>query len=282
MAHSHRKTNQNLTLAVVLNLAFFAVELFFGNLFNSKMIIADAIHDLGDAITLAGSLVINKISHRKTTAKYSYGFRRIVIFGAILNSAVILVGSWQIANALIYEFFATHEHGYVNARGILLLSIGGIVVNLIAAWRVYGAKGVLERSVFVHLLEDVLGWVLTFLTSILMWWTGYHWLDRVMSLVVLLIVCWSVFGNLRQIFKLIMVATPSEAEFSKIEKQISKIEGVQKIEKAHYWSLDGEQNIFTARIFIAKGFSKNRIRTSISRILANFSVIDSTIELIEK
>jgi cobalt-zinc-cadmium efflux system protein len=134
----------------------------------------------------------------------------------------------------------------------------------------------------VHLLEDVLGWAISFLASILMWITGYHEIDRIVSILILLIVGWNVLANLWRTFKVMMAATPDEKELKQIKQAISKIEGVVKIENVHYWSLDGEQNIFTARILVMAKSDAQIIRQQVSRILADFLIVDSTIELIEK
>lgn len=283
MAHQHsHKTGRNLTFAIVLNFVFFVIELICGNLFNSKIIIADAIHDLGDVLLLTTSLIIDKVSRKKPTLKFSYGFRRLVVIGALLNAAVLLIGSWQLARWIYFEVAFPNNHPYVNIPGLFWVSLLGIGVNLIAAWRVHGSKGVLEQSVFVHLLEDVLGWAISFLASILMWITGYHEIDRIVSILILLIVGWNVLANLWRTFKVMMAATPDEKELKQIKQAISKIEGVVKIENVHYWSLDGEQNIFTARILVMAKSDAQIIRQQVSRILADFLIVDSTIELIEK
>ena len=168
MQHCHtHKSGRNLTVAILLNLVFFVVELICGNWFNSKIILADALHDLGDVLLLSTSLIMDNVSRRKPTFKYSYGFRRLVIFGAILNSAVLLFGSWQIAKWLYFEVVFSHKHPYVNIPGLLVVSVLGIMFNLIAALRVYGSKNILDKTVFTHLLEDLLGWVLSFLTAVL-------------------------------------------------------------------------------------------------------------------
>lgn len=283
MQHSHtHKSGRNLTVAILLNLLFFVVELICGNWFNSKIILADALHDLGDVLLLLFSLILDKISRKKPTTKYSYGFRRLIVFGAILNSVVLLFGSWQIARWLYYEVAFSHRHPYVNIPGLLIVSVLGIVINLAAAWRVYGSKNVLDKTVFTHLLEDLLGWILSFLTAILIGFTGMHQLDQIVSALILVIVAWSALENVWRIVGILLQATPNEKDLKKIKMQIMKISEVSKIENIHFWSLDGEVNVFTARIFIKKSSDFRGIRHRISKILADYSIVDSTLELIEK
>lgn len=279
--HSH-KSSQNLTTAIMLNVAFFVVEIICGNLFNSKLILADALHDLGDVLILSTSLIFDRISRKKPTAKFSYGFRRLVVFGAILNAAVLLIGSWQMARWLYFEIFFPHRHPFVNVPGLAIVSILGIVVNLVAAWRVYGSKSVLDQAVFVHLLEDLLGWVMGFLTAILIGFTGFHQLDQIVSTLILAIVAWGALANIWRILKILLQATPDEKALEKIRRRISKIQGVIKIENVHFWSLDGEHHVFSARIFVEDLKDSKGVREQVSKILANFEIIDSTIELLEK
>lgn len=279
--HNH-KTNKNLVTAVILNFAFFIIEIICGSLFNSKIIIADALHDFGDVLLLLSSLIIDKISRKKPSLKYSYGFRRLVVFGAILNSIVLLVGVWYMVRVIYYEVFHAHIHPFVNIPGLAIVSILGIVVNLVAAWRVHGSKSILDQTVFAHLLEDLLGWVLSFLTAILIGFTGLHQLDQMVSILVLGIVGWNAISNVWQISKILLQATPDKKALLSIKRQILQIQKVSSIENIHFWTLDGEHHVFSARIFIEDlAFSKD-IRRQISKITANFSIVDSTIELLEK
>ena len=282
MSHSHHiKSGKNLKIAIFLNFAFFVVELICGNIFNSKIILADALHDLGDVLLLLTSLIFDKISRKKPNSKYSYGFRRLVVFGAILNSVVLLVGVSQMIRWIYYEIAFPHKHPFVNIPGLAIVSVLGIVVNLVAAWRVHGSKNILDRTVFVHLLEDLLGWIMSFLTAILIGFTGLHQLDQIVSVLILAIISWGAISNVWKISKIFLQATPNEKDLSKIKQKISKISGISKIENVHFWTLDGEHHIFTARIFVENLNNSKNIRTEISKILPHFGVVDSTIEIIE-
>ncbi len=283
MQHCHtHKSGRNLTVAILLNLVFFVVELICGNWFNSKIILADALHDLGDVLLLSTSLIMDKVSRKKPTFKYSYGFRRLVVFGAILNSIVLLFGSWQIAKWLYFEVVFSHKHPYVNIPGLLAVSVLGIMFNLIAALRVYGSKNILDKTVFTHLLEDLLGWVLSFLTAVLIGFTGLHQLDQIVSVLILMIVVWNALENIWRIVGVLFQAAPDEKDLKTIKIEIMKIPEVKKIDSIHFWSLDGELNVFTARLFIDRSSDLSKIRRVVSRILMEYSIVDSTLELIEK
>ena len=281
MAHNHKKSS-NLPLAIGLNLGFLIAEFFFGTLFSSAAISADAVHDLGDAIVLTITLILNKLSKKKPTSVMSYGYKRFAALGALLNAGVILWLSCTIAISVYYEFTFPHVHPYVNVPGLMIVSIVGILVNLFAAARLYGSKNILDRTVSLHLIEDLLGWTLTFITSVLISFSGLHILDRVASLCILLFISWGAISNAWGVLKILTQRAPSIKKLNKIKKQILAVEGVLKIENIHFWSLDGAEHIFTARIFVSDISRATEIRKKISHFLPDFQIVDSTIEILEK
>lgn len=281
MAHNHKKSS-NLQLAIGLNLGFSIAEFFFGSLFSSAAISADAVHDLGDAILLTITLILNKLSKKKPTSAMSYGYKRFAALGALLNAGVILWLSYTMAISVYYEFTFPHVHPYVNVPGLMIVSIVGILVNLFAAARLYGSKNILDRTVSLHLIEDLLGWILTFITSVLISFSGLHILDRVASLCILLFISWGAISNVWGVLKILTQRAPSIKNLNKIKKQILAIEGVLKIENIHFWSLDGAEHIFTARIFVSDISRATEIRKKISIFLPDFQIVDSTIEILEK
>ncbi len=281
MAHNHKKSS-NLPLAIGLNLGFSIAEFFFGTLFSSAAISADAVHDLGDAILLTITLILNKLSKKKPTSVMSYGYKRFAALGALLNAGVILWLSYTMAISVYYEFTFPHVHPYVNVPGLMIVSIVGILVNLFAATRLHGSKNILDRTVSLHLIEDLLGWILTFITSVLISFSGLHILDRVASLCILLFISWGAISNAWGVLKILTQRAPSIKNLNKIKKQILAVEGVLKIENIHFWSLDGAEHIFTARIFVSDISRATKIRKKISHFLPDFQIIDSTIEILEK
>ena len=217
--HDHENPS-NLPLAICLNLGFSILEFFFGSLFGSAAISADAVHDLGDAILLTIALILNKLSNKKPTSVMSYGYKRFAALGALLNAGVILWLSYTMAISVYYEFAFPHVHPYVNIPGLMIVSIVGILVNLFAAVRLHGSKNILDRTVSLHLIEDLLGWILTFITSILISFSGLHMLDRVASLCILLFISWGAISNSWGVLKILTQRAPSVKKLNKIKKQI--------------------------------------------------------------
>ena len=279
--HNHENPS-NLPLAICLNLVFSVLEFFFGSLFGSVAISADAVHDLGDAILLTITLILNKLSNKKPTSVMSYGYKRFAALGALLNAGMILWLSYTMAISVYYEFTFPHVHPYVNVPGLMVVSIVGILVNLFATTRLHGSKNILDRTVSLHLIEDLLGWILTFITSVLISFSGLHMLHRVASLCILLFISWGAISNAWGVLKILTQRAPSVKKLNKIKKQILAVEGVLKIENIHFWSLNGAEHVFTARIFVNDISKSAKIRKKISHFLPEFQIIDSTIEILEK
>ena len=236
-SHSHVHTS-DLPLAIGLNLGFSIAEFFLGMFLGSAAISADAIHDLGDAILLTFTLVLSKFSDKKPTSIMSYGYKRLSVLGAVLNSFVMLGLSYMMARTLYYEF--------------------------------------------INPFEDLFGWVLTLLTSILISFSGLTILDRIASLFILLFISCSAIMNAWDALKILLQRVPNVKDLNNIKKNILAIEGVVSIKNVHFWSLDGEEHVFTAQI-IVNDFSKNvEIRRKISSFLPDFQIVDSTIEILKK
>jgi cobalt-zinc-cadmium efflux system protein len=233
------------------------------------MILADAIHDAGDAAVLISMFFVDFFSKKSPTKKFNYGFRRLSVIGAVVTSGLILLGSYQLARYVYYEFVNPHFSPYVNVPGLMAVSVVGVLVNFWSAKKLYGSKNLLDKAIFTHMLEDLLGWIMAFLSSILIWVTGFHQIDRVMSLVVLLMVAWSAIDVVVKSVKVLLNSAPSVKEFEKLEQQILALEGALEIENSHFWSLDGEQNVYTARIFIKKGAKIPDLRKEILKIVNN-------------
>ena len=281
--HSHSHVHaSDLPLAIGLNLGFSITEFFLGMFLGSAAISADAIHDLGDAILLTFTLVLSKFSNKKPTSIMSYGYKRLSVLGAVLNSFVMLSLSYMMARALYYEFINPHNHANMNVPGLMAVSVIGILVNLFAALRLHGSKNILDKTVSLHLFEDLFGWVLTLLTSILISFSGLTILDRIASLFILLFISCGAIMNTWGALKILLQRAPNVRDLNKIKKNILAIDGVISIKNTHFWSLDGEEHVFTAQIVVHDPSKNIEIRRKISSFLPDFQIVDSTIEILEK
>lgn len=280
--HGHHHSTENIKSAFFLNLAFTIVEIIGGFYTNSLAIMSDAVHDLGDSLSLGMSWYFQKLSNKSANKKYSYGYGRFSLLGAIINSIVLIVGSVFIISEAIPRIINPE---YADATGMMWLAILGIIVNGIAVLKLKRGSSINERVVSLHLFEDVLGWVAVLIASIIMQFWDVPILDPILSLAIAGYVLFNVYKNIKEAFKIILQGVPNEISSDEIKKQIIlHIDEVGDIHDCHIWTLDGEYHIATIHIRIKeKVFSwqkSKEVKEKIKKLLHdNFHLEHVTLEL---
>lgn len=245
--HHHSSQDGNIRLAFFLNLSFTIIEIIGGYLTNSVAILSDALHDLGDSFSLGLAWYLERFSTKKETAQFSYGYRRLSLLGALINTLILIVGSTFILVEAIPRLFAPEE---TNATGMLALALLGILVNGIAAYRVSGNSGLNAKVVSWHLFEDLLGWVVVLIGSLIMMFVDAPIIDPLLSVGITIYVIWNVLKYLRQTAKIFLQAVPDGVDLSLLEANIAAIAPVQSVHHMHLWSLDGDENVLTAHVVL--------------------------------
>ena len=174
--HSH-DGESNIGIAFLLNISFTIIELIGGYMTNSVAIISDAVHDFGDSISLGMAWYFQKISKREKTDKYTYGYKRFSLLGAIINSIVLVVGSIYIISEAVPRLFSPQE---TSAKGMFALAIVGIIINGAAVLKTRTGDSINERVVSLHMMEDVLGWAAVLVGSVIMHFTGLTIIDPIL------------------------------------------------------------------------------------------------------
>ncbi|MEG1794433.1 MAG: cation diffusion facilitator family transporter [Rikenellaceae bacterium] len=238
--HTHNHTTKNIAVAFFMNLLFAVIELVGGLLTNSIAILSDALHDFGDSLSLALAWYLEKVSKRNTTQKYSYGFKRFSLLGAIINSLILLVGSLIVIYESVNRLINPQE---VEAAGMFWLAIFGVAVNGFVFLRSRKSNSLNERVVALHFLEDVLGWVAVLIASVVMMFVEIPKLDSFLSIAISIYILYNIYHNLNSSIRVILQEVPFGIDIPKIKKEISLIKGVAKVGDVHLWSLDSEYNI---------------------------------------
>ena len=270
---SKENSTKNIRTAFFLNLAFAFVELIGGIMTNSVAILSDAVHDFGDSISLAIAWALQKKSNKAKDDKYSYGYKRFSLLSSVILSGILLVGSILILVEAIGRLFNPQE---VNAQGMLWLAILGIIVNGLAALSVKRGKTLNERAVFLHIMEDVLGWIGVLVISIVMIFVNLPILDPILSISITIWVLYNVYKNLKATFNILLQAFPKNVDVKKLTKEIEAIDNVISIHDLHIWTQDGNSHVMTLHIVAEKNYEtiKNKIR----EIAKTFNIDHVTIE----
>lgn len=277
--HSQHDSSKRMGWAFFLNLSFTIIEFIGGWLTNSTAIMADAVHDLGDSLSIGSAWVLNKLGEKKANQKFTYGYRRLSLLGALINGLVLTAGSIWILNEAIPRLF---DPVMPHTQGMLALAVLGVAVNGYAAYKLSKGKTLNERVLNWHLLEDVLGWVAVFVVALVMQFVEWPILDPLLSIGFTLFILINVIRNLWETAHLFIQGTPDTEELNKIERSLLDLENVESIHHLHLWSLDGEHHVLTAHIRVSSLDTIEEytdLKTSINAVLESNELEHTTIEI---
>lgn len=276
--HHHHDDNSNLKIAFFLNLVFTIIELIGGAYVNSVSIISDAVHDLGDSLSLGTAWFLQVKSKDKADDKYSFGYSRFSLLGALINSVVLIAASIFVVNEAIERIIHPETS---DAKGMLIFALFGIAINGYAAWKMSGGKTLNERVVSWHLLEDVLGWFAVLIVSVVLLFWDIPILDPILSLCITAYILWGVMQRLKETLYIFLQGIPKDVDLVEIATKLEKIENVHSIHHTHVWSLEGEHHVFTTHVKLTKidRFQQYLdVKKSVKSILSHYPFAHYTIE----
>ena len=239
------KTEKNILIAFILNLSFSILELVGGFFTNSVAIMSDAVHDFGDALSIGFSFFLEKKSKSKPDDKYTYGYARFSILGALITTTILTIGSVLVIVGAIDRIANPVE---INYNGMIIFAIFGVIINFLAAYFTKEGDSINQKSVNLHMLEDVLGWVVVLIGSIFMRFTDISLIDSIMSIGVAVFILINSLKNFKEILDLFLVKMPKGLSVEEVKKYLNRIDGIIDVHHIHLWSLDGVSNYATMHI----------------------------------
>ena len=272
------KTEKNILIAFILNVGFSIIEFVGGILTNSVAIYSDAIHDLGDAFSIGVSFFLEKKSKKHPDKKYTYGYARYSVLGGVITTTILLVGSILVIVGAVKRLFNPVE---VNYDGMMIFAILGVVLNFIAALVTKDGDSINQKSVNLHMLEDVLGWLVVLIGSIIMHFTDIKIIDSIMSIGVALFILINALKNLKKVLDLFLEKTPKEIDIDELKKHLLKIKDVEDIHHIHVWSIDGYNNYATMHI-VSKAKDISKVKKEIREELVEHNICHSILETEEE
>jgi cobalt-zinc-cadmium efflux system protein len=282
MDHHHRRTQErisgNIGLAFFLNLCFAGIELIGGLITNSVAILSDAFHDAGDCVSLGVAWYLQKVSGRGRDSRYSYGYRRFSLLGALFISVVLLIGSVFIIKESVARLITPEP---AHAQGMLILSVLGIVINGAAALRMKKGASFNERAIFLHIMEDVLGWMAVLAASVVMLFVDLPIIDPLLSLAICAWVLCNVYKNGKGTLKVFLQEIPEDVDTEKLEAALRALEHVLQIHDLHLWTLDGQQHIMTLHVVIDGNLpaeDRQALKAAIKAVCDGFEIHHVTVE----
>ena len=268
------KTEKNILIAFVLNLAFSIFEFIGGAIVGSVAIVSDAVHDLGDAMSIGASYFLERKSKKQPDEVYTYGYARYSVIGGVITTLVLLFGS----AAVIYNAIARIINPVqINYDGMIIFAVVGALVNLAAAYFTREGDSINQRAVNLHMLEDVLGWVVVLVGAIVMKFTDFALIDPLMSIGVAVFILVNAVRNLKEVMELFLEKMPRSIQINEIKEHVLHIDGVLGIHHIHIWSMDGQKNYATMHV-VANG-DTSEIKKKIHEELREHGIVHATLEL---
>jgi cobalt-zinc-cadmium efflux system protein len=246
---------------------------------NSIAIISDALHDLGDSISIGLAWFLEKYSLKKRDNKYTYGYGRFSLLGALINAVILVIGSTFILANAIPRIIHPQE---TNAKGMIIFAIVGVIVNGAAVFKLKNEDSMNARVLMLHLVEDVLGWMAILAVAITLLFYPTYILDAILSIIITLYILFNVIMNLRKTISLFLQATPDHIELDLIDEKLKSIDKVISSHHTHVWSLDGANNILTTHLIVSISTTRDeivRIKSKCKQLFEDLKLTHLTIEI---
>ncbi len=253
--HNHHGTS-NIKFAFFINLIFTILEIIGGLWTNSMAILSDALHDFGDSISLGLAWFLEGYSKKGADDKFTFGYSRFSLLGAMINGLVLFIGSFIILYKAVPRIFAPEP---VNASGMFMFAIVGILFNGAAVIKLNKGDSINEKVVSLHLLEDVLGWTAVLIVSIVLMYKDIPVLDPILSIGITFYVLFNVYKNLKEVLNLFLQGVPEDIEIEKIRSKMQENTEIIDIHHIHIWSLKGERVFLSAHVIIDDSYCKEDI-----------------------
>lgn len=268
------KTSRNILIAFILNLSFAIFEIFGGLFTNSIAILSDAIHDFGDALSIGLSYFLEKKSKKPPTSTYTYGYLRYSVLGALITTMILLVGSVFVISRAVERLI--HPE-IIDYNGVFVFAAVGLLVNLVAAFVTREGDSLNQKAVNLHMLEDVLGWLVVLIGSFVMKLTDFVYIDSILSIGVALFIIWHSVENLMGVMNLFLAKVPKDINVHELEHHICEVSKVKGVHHFHIWSMDGINHCATLHVVVEENYEnlKNYIREE----LLEHGIVHSTIEV---
>ncbi len=234
-------------IGVGLNAAYVAAEAFWGISVQSVALLADAGHNLGDVAGLLGAWLAAWLSQKRPTGTYTYGLRRSSILAALANAMVLLVVTGGIAWEAIQRLIDPAPTGGLV---IVIVSLVGVLVNGVTAWLfMSGRKGDLNiRAAFTHMAADAMLTLGVAVAGLVILWTGWLWVDPVVSLVLSVVILVGTWSLLRDSVNFSLDAVPPGIDQAKVDAYLRSLPGVSEVHDLHIWGMSTTETALTAHL----------------------------------
>ena len=270
------KAKYTVWVAFFLNLSYAIVEFIAGGIFGSSAVLADSIHDLGDAIAIGISAFLETISNREEDRQYTLGYKRFSLLGALVTAVILITGSILVILENITKLLNPQP---VNDEGVLWLGIIAVSINVLASLVVRKGKTKNESILSLHFLEDTLGWLAVILMAIILRFTDWYILDPLLSLVISIFILTKALPRFWSALKIFLDAVPDGVETGDLAKDLEALTNVKSVNQLSIWSMDGLENNALVHICIKDWEQMMETKEAVRQLLEERGVQNITIEV---
>ena len=270
------KTKYTVWVAFFLNLSYAIVEFIAGGIFGSSAVLADSVHDLGDAIAIGISAFLETISNREEDRQYTLGYKRFSLLGALVTAVILITGSILVILENITKLFNPQP---VNDEGILWLGVIAVSINVLASLVVRKGKTKNESILSLHFLEDTLGWLAVILMAIVLRFTDWYILDPLLSLVISFFILSKALPRFWRTLKIFLDAVPEGVDIQKIKTDLAELDHVASINQLNLWTMDGLEKNAIVHVCLKEMEHMETCKESIRIFLKDCGFQNITIEV---
>mgnify|MGYP000888086154 FL=1 len=263
-------------LAFFLNLSYALVEFIAGGIFGSSAVLADSVHDLGDAIAIGISALLETISNREEDRQYTLGYKRFSLLGAMLTAVILMIGSVLV----ILDNVTKSVHPQpVNEEGVLWLGIIAVGINVLASLVVRKGKTKNESILSLHFLEDTLGWLAVILMAIILQFTDWYILDPLLSLVISIFILTKAIPRFWSALKIFLDAVPEGVDIKQVKNDLEQLDHVVSVNQLNLWTMDGLEKNAIVHVCLEEIEHIEYCKESIRNLLKDYDFQNVTIEV---
>jgi cobalt-zinc-cadmium efflux system protein len=290
MSHNHHKTsystdiNKAFIIGILLNVTFVICEIIAGFMSNSLSLLTDAFHNLGDVAGLTLALIAFRLSFKKATDKFTYGFKKSTILVSVINAIILLIAIGAVGYEAIQRL--KHPEPIVESTVIIVAFIG-IIINAVSAWLFFRDKNkdLNIKSAYIHMAGDALVSAGVVITAAIIYFTKLYWLDPMVSLLIILVIIRSSYVVLKESIRLSLDAVPAAISISEIREHILEIKGIIDIHDLHIWPMSTTETALTVHVVLTGNPDIKEttiIKNKITDLLKHHDIFHTTIDFEHK
>ena len=266
--HDHGPADYNAAFAIGigLNIAFVAIEAYYGWKVDSLALLADAGHNLSDVIGLVlawGGALAGRL---RPDARHTYGWKRASILAAFVNALLLLVAMGSLAWEALHRLQSP-----VPMAGITIMVVAGIGIVVNTATALLFMRGrdadLNIRGAYLHMAADALVSAGVVVAGGLALWLGWSWLDPVVSLAIATVIVVGTWSLFRQSLHLLFDGVPENVDLHAVRAQLEMLPGVARVHDLHVWAMGTSQVALTAHLVMPDGDADDAFLQQASELL---------------